>query len=133
LLQHVIAAPEHLLLQLDSMAAAGSEEPPSPEAGLFLQGFVRRFILAMIMLLLELSLFGRLFWIDVLPWLSFALLAKDLAAAAVGSLAAHSLVNQPGMFSALRLVPRWAHRLDRLSSLVSGLGILAILVHLARN
>jgi hypothetical protein len=133
LLQHVTAAPEGLLLQLDGMAAAGDPEPPSTEAAAFLHGFIRRFLLAMVMLILELGLLGRLFWIDVLPWLAFGLLAKDLVIAAAGGLAAHSLASQPGMFSALRFTPRWACHLDRLSSLLSGLGVLAILVHLAHT
>jgi hypothetical protein len=127
----VADAPDEIVRQVDQAASEDGGDM-SPEATVFLQRFVARFCIALAILLMELTLLVRLFWIDHLPWLALGVLVKDLVAAAIGSLSAHSLAHRAGIFETLRIAPLWVRRLDRTSSLISGMAALIFLLVGAR-
>jgi hypothetical protein len=128
--RYLAGATEELICQADELATHGSEQA-TPETLHFVQGFSRRFILGMAVLVLELALLIRLFWIDVLPWLAMGLLVKDLLFAAIGSLAAGHLRTDDKLLSTLRTLPPWLLHLDRAGALLSGAGALAFFLVLA--
>lgn len=110
--------------------AANDEDAATDETAQFMRGFSLRMIVGFAMLVLELALWVRFFWLDVLPWLAMALLVRGVVMLAIGSLGTTGLGREGKLFPALLALPSWLLRLDRIDALVRGLGALAFLAFL---
>jgi hypothetical protein len=133
LVQHVTAASPAQIAAADASTGMEEMEESDPETARFISGFFRRAMLGLAMLIVEFALLARLYWLDVLPWLAMILFVRGLIVAAIGSVAAGCMSRDQGTFSAILAMPRWMHRLDRINSLVSGVGALVFLFVIIRS
>lgn len=121
------AAPE-LISRADQVAAEGRAPSNEYEAA-FLQRFGRLGLLEFAVFLLEIVVLAYLLLTRQLMWLSGALLLKNLVAAGF-SVAYAMHTNVDGVFHNLLQLPRWLVCADRVSSLLSAIGLLFALFYL---
>jgi hypothetical protein len=115
------------LLARVEAATSGELSEITEDELLFLRRFSRLGLLEMLMVLVELLVFGALWWVDTLPALSLGLFLKNIAMLGFSIVLAYVYMAD-GLFEALLCLPRWTGVVDRLSALISGAGALVILL-----
>ena len=95
----------------------------------FLQRFSRLTLMEFAVFLLEMGLLIYLFVAEILMWLSFTLILKNVFFVGITVVFAHRLTRN-SVFASLVELPPWLIWLDRLSSLLSAIGTLVIFLEL---
>ena len=99
--------------------------PASEAEARFIQRVSLLTTVELVAFLLEVGLLVYLWIQQVAAWLAATLLIKDLAIIALGAWVARGQAPC-GLFEGLLRLPSWLIRLDRVSSLVSGVGFLLL-------
>ena len=113
------------LLRHCEAVSLGEAEPASEEELKFLQLFSRLTLLELAAFILEMSLLAFLWVSNTVPWLTFALLLKNVLLLALSVVMARSRMGD-GLFRSLLDLPPWVVWLDRASGLISACGVLIL-------
>ena len=126
LYRQVAEADATLLTRADAVTTGELQDVTEDEVR-FLQRFSRLGLMELAMVLVEVSVFGFLWWVDRSPVLSLGLFAKDFAMLGLSAVVAHIYTGE-GIFLALLGLPRWIVVADRLSAAASAVGALILLL-----
>lgn len=122
LYQGVVACEGEFLQRAEQILTGHREPANEAEAG-FMRRFSRLTILEFAAFLAEVGLLAYLLWQWRVVWLCAVLLAKNLVVILLGIAFTQKRTEQ-GVFRSLLKLPAWYVRVDRLSALVSGIGLL---------
>lgn len=126
-LYRMVQTADATLLARVEAATAGEINEVTEDELRFLRRFSRLGVLEMLMVFVELVVFGALWWVGTHPLLSMGLFLKNIAMLGLSIVLAYVYMAD-GVFEALLGLPRWTGLVDRLSALVSGAGALLILL-----
>ncbi len=123
---HVARTEAGLVARAEALALGETTEASEDELS-FLRRFFLLSVLEVTMFLLELATMATLWWVDVMPLLTFALFVKSLLSVAVSLLVAWSSVRG-SVFETVLSLPKGLLVFERVNAGLSAVGALVVLL-----
>jgi len=125
---HVFRAESALVAQAEALVLRDMRDAVEEEVS-FLRKFFLLSLLELLMFITEVAVLGCLWWLDVMPKLTFCLFAKDLFGVAV-SLSSTWFFVRSGVFETILSLPKSLLTFERISAFFSAIGGFVLLLHI---